>query len=264
MTKYSCFRSSCVLALIALLFLNSCAPRVKNALFQGANDIDPSTVKDIYVVNDQGLSDINYKIKINDMISVRNVQNTKFGASGGVTSAIAAEAPTFQVDNNGTVNLPSLGKVLLAGLTRREARIKLQELFEAPDKLTDPIIELTITNLKVTLFGEFASAGELPLERDNVSLMEIIGKAGGFTKNADLRTLKIIRGDKKNPEFIYVNLTNKSVIGHPKLILQNNDFIIIEPTKSVMAAERLQSYNNIIQPLLVIVNLAVLIFTFTR
>ncbi len=156
-----------------------------------------------------------------------------------------------------------MGKVLLAGLTRRQATIKLQELYEAA-LLKDPIIELSIVNVKVTMLGEFNAKGNFILERDNMRLEEMIAQAGGLTKDADPRTLKIIRGDRKNPETIHVNLANLKSLSSDKLILQNNDLITIAPTKNAMAADKLQSYNNIIQPLLVIVNLAVLIFTFTR
>ncbi len=264
MAKSSYLRSSCLLSLIVLLFLSSCGTYNKQALFRSANEIDPETIKDIYVVNDQGKGDIYYKLKIGDVISVRNLQNMDFGVVGTATetSMNASTVTTYPVEANGTVNLPTVGRVLLAGLTRREATNKLQELFQT--KLVDPIIELTIINIKVTMYGEFNSNANFLLERDNVRLEEMIGQAGGFTKNADPRTLKIIRGDRKSPEIIHVNFTNIQSLASDKLILQNNDIITVEPTKNVMAAEKLQSYNNIIQPLLVIVNLAVLIFTFTR
>lgn len=263
MAKNSCL----LLSLILLLFLSSCSTYNQRALFKSATTIDPETIKDVYVINDKGDRDFYYKIKVGDVIAVRNLQNKEFGAPvAAVTSTSTSEVatgPTFTVDINGTVNLPAIGRVLLAGLTRREATQKLHELFESK-QVKDPIIELTIVNVKVSLFGEFKTNGVFLLERDNIRLEEIISKAGGFTKDADPKTLQIIRGDKKNPEIILVNLTNIKSLANDKLILQNNDIISVEPTKNVMAAEKLQSYNNIIQPLLVIVNLAVLIFTFTR
>ncbi len=267
MVKYSCFKSSCLLSLIVLLFLSSCGSYTNKALFKSTNDIAPESVKDVYVVNDQGQGDIYYKIKVGDVISVRNLQNMEFGVIGSAESVSASttgdNVPTFPVDINGTVNLPTIGRVLLAGLTRRDATIKLQELYEAKS-LKNPIIELIIINVKVTMYGEFSTNGIFLLERDNTRLEEMIAKAGGFTKNADPRSIRIIRGDKKNPETIHVNLTSIKSLANDKLILQNNDIIYVEPTKNVMTAEKLQSYNNIIQPLLVVVNLAVLIFTLTR
>jgi len=268
MIKYCAFKYFWLLTLIALLLLNSCGSRNKQSLFNGANYIDPEMVKDVYVINDQGQGDIYYKIKVNDVISVRNLQNMEFGVTGSTESSVSASTkgdsgPTFPVDVTGTVNLPAIGKVLLAGLTRREATLKLQELYEAKS-LKNPIIELTIVNVKVTMLGEFNIKGNFLLERDNTTLIDMIGQAGGLTKDADPRTLRIIRGDKSNPEIILANLTNINTLANKKIILQNNDIIVVEPTKNVVAAAKLQNMNNIIQPLLVVVNLAILVFTLTR
>ncbi len=267
MIKYSYFNPSYLLAFVFLLLLSSCATRNKNALFQSPNEIDPALIKDVYVVNDQGQTDIYYKIKINDVIAVRNLQDRNFGitsnTSGGLIAATES-GPTYPVDANGTVNLPNLGKILLAGLTRREATAKLQALYESPEQLKNPIIELTIVNVKVTMMGEFNQKGNFLLQRDNIWLTEMIGIAGGLSKDADPKTIRIIRGDRANPEIILVNLTSINSLGNRKLILQNNDIIIVEPTKNVLVTAKLQSMNNIIQPVLVVLNLAIFIFTLTR
>jgi len=112
--------------------------------------------------------------------------------------------------------------------------------------------------------GEFNKKGNFLLERENTNLIDILGEAGGITKTADPKTLKIIRGDKANPEIIYVNLNEVNSLASKKLVLQNNDIIYIQSTKGAALSERLQSFNSIIQPLLVIVNLAVLIFTLSK
>ena len=234
------------------------------------------TIKHVYVVNDKGMGDLYYKIKPSDLLAIRNVQNPEFGATAIGGSAISGAgsnytSPTgnvstvlsYPVEPDGTVNLPAIGKVAVAGLTRREAAAKVQEMY-SQKLLKDPIIELSVVNLKVTLLGEFSKQGNYLLEKDNTSLIDIIGEAGGISKNADPKSLKIIRGDRSDPEIIYVNLRDINSLASKKLILQNNDIIVLQQTKNAATSERLQSFNNIVQPLLVVVNLAVLIFTITR
>ncbi|UKT64409.1 polysaccharide biosynthesis/export family protein [Pedobacter mucosus] len=265
----------CVLCLCFTLFLlSSCSIRKEHALFNAPSDSVTDTIKQVYVVNDQGISDAYYKIKPNDQLAIRNVQNPEFGATGStnlngqsyaVTSSNGSgnNVLSYPVEMDGNINLPAIGKVEVSGLTRREAAFKIQDLYKKK-LLKDPIIELTIVNLKVTLLGEFSKQGNFLLERDNVSLIDIIGEAGGITKNADPKTLKIIRGDRAHPEIIYVNLNDINSLASKKLILQNEDIIVLQQTKGTALSEKLQSFNNIIQPLLVAVNLAVLIFTVTR
>jgi len=262
-----------ILFLLTSTLLFSCAVRKQHSLFNAPSDIVTDTIKQVYVVNDQGISDAYYKIKISDQLAVRNVQDPEFGAtasngSGAQSNSSSASGTaqnvlSYPVEPDGMVNLPAIGKVEVVGLTRREATIKIQDIYKQK-LLKDPIIELTVVNLKVTLLGEFSKQGNFLLEKDNTSLIEIIGEAGGITKTADPKTLKIIRGDRSHPEIIYVNLTDINSLASKKLLLQNNDIIVLQPTKGAALTEKLQSFNNIVQPLLVVVNLAVLIFTVTR
>lgn len=253
---------------VSILILSSCSAskaRRERTLFNSASDYVTDTIKRVYVVNDQGMGDLYYRIKVNDLIAVKNKQNKEFLANTTTTTSVAeVNVVTYPVDNDGTVNLPAVGKVVLAGLTRREATEKLQQILEK-NQLNKPIIEVTIVNVKVTLLGEFNTQGNFLLERDNTSLVEIIGQAGGInTQTADPKTLKIIRGDRSNPEIIYVNLNDINSLASKKLILQNNDIIVLQSTKNLALTQKLQNFNNVMQPLLVIINLGVLIFSFTR
>jgi len=261
----------CVLSIS--IALTSCAARKEHSLFNAPSDVVTDTIKQVYVVNDQGISDAYYKIKVNDQLAIRNVQNKEFGATASPNSGsnvnqnIAGgsinNTLSYPVDIDGKVNLPAIGKVAVIGLSRRDAAIKIQDLY-AKQLLRDPIIALSVVNLKVTLLGEFGKQGNFLLERENTTLIDIIGEAGGINKTADPKTLKIIRGDRSHPEIIYVNLNDINSLASKKLILQNNDIIVLQQTKSSALSEKLTSVNNIVQPLLVVVNLAVLIFTLTR
>jgi polysaccharide export outer membrane protein len=254
--------------LLLILLLASCSARKDYSLFNAPTDIVTDTIKQVYVVNDQGIESA-YRIKTNDLLAVRNLQNKYFGGTGtgGVATGITVDAKTitsYEVEPDGNVNLPAIGKVAVIGLTRREAASKIQDLYK-DSVLNQPIIELSIVNLKVTVLGEFSKQGNFLLEGDNTTLIDIIGEAGGITKNADPKTLKIIRGNRSNPEIIYVNLNDiNSLAASKKLVLQNNDIIYLQQTKSGALAGKLQGINNVLQPFLVIVNLGVLIFTLTR
>ena len=257
------------LLLSVLLF--SCGARKEHSLFNAKTDYLTDTIKQVYVVNDQG-NDAYYKIKVNDLLAIRNVQNKEWGATANVsTGTNSNNTPSGNINNvlsyevqpDGKVNLPAIGKVEVAGLSRREATAKIEAIYKQ-QLLPDPIIELSIVNLKVTLLGEFSKQGNFLLERDNTTLIDIIGEAGGISKTADPKTCKIIRGDRSNPEIIYVNLNDINSLASKKLVLQNNDIIVLQTTKGAATSDKLQSYSNILQPLLVVVNLAVLIFTLSR
>ena len=268
MTKLS-FLKYPLMGILAIGLLNACKTRQKNTYFNAPTDIVTDTIKQVYVVNDQSDNDF-YRIKSGDRIIIRNLQDKEFAAARvpGVTQINPDDETkliSFEVNEDGTVTLPSVDEpIKVIGMTRREVTRKMQEIFEGPTKLNNPLIEVTITNLKVTLLGEFTRQGNFYLNRDNISLVDIIGEAGGLTKEADKRTLKIIRGNPAHPEVIYVNLTDINSLASRKLILQNNDIILVSQLNTYAVATQLQNVNNLVQPLLVILNLGLLIFTITK
>jgi polysaccharide export outer membrane protein len=78
-----------------------------------------------------GTSD--YHIRSRDMLQIRNLQSVKYvvdespstqGVGGGATSG-----QTFQVDDEGMVALPAIGRIQVAGLTRAEAEKQIEELY---------------------------------------------------------------------------------------------------------------------------------------
>lgn len=265
-------KSYYLFVLLTIFLLSSCGSTNHQTLFNADSDVSIESLKDIYVVNDQGQADLFYKIKEGDVIAIRNLQNKRWGvgqssgtSTGGesnvaATNTTETSAISYIVNDFGMVKLPALkDPVKIAGLTRKEATQKIQDLYVA-NLLVDPIIELNIVNLKVSLLGEFSSQGNYFLTKDNTTLFEILAEAGGIPKTADPRTLKIIRGK----ETIYVNLTDAGVIGNKKLVLQNNDIITIKPNKNALDQEKIQRFNNIIQPLLVVVNLVILVYTLSK
>lgn len=258
----------CSLVFVLFSACSARKARQQKTLFNHPSDIVTDTIKQVYVVNDKGVGAA-YRIRVNDWLAIRNVQDINFGGKSATTTTNTAptggtqNVVSYEVEQDGKVNLPAIGKIDVVGLTRREAANKIEQIYR-DKQLPNPIIELSIVNLKVTLLGEFGKQGNYLLQRDNTTLIDILGEAGGITKNADPKTLKIFRGDRMDPEIIHVNLNDYKSLASQKLILQNNDIIVLQPDKNVAVTEKLQGFNNIIQPILVVVNLAVLIFTLTR
>jgi polysaccharide export outer membrane protein len=127
--------------------------------------------------------------------------------------------------------------------------------------LKDPIIDLKITNLKVTLLGEVKAQGNYPLLKDKTNLVEMIGAAGGLTDRANEKNIKIIRGDPKNPQITEVDLSKTATLADPRLILQNDDIIYIAQNKRAVKNDQLQNINTTLQPALIILNTALIIYT---
>jgi len=209
-----------------------------------------------------------YRIQPQDILQIRNLQDTKFitnlsPVSTNTSGGNAQQGEAFQVAADSTDNLPTVGKLKVVGMTRVEAQTLVQDQY-TKKLLVNPIIELRITNLKVTILGEIKGQGNYPLVRDQTSLIELIGEAGGLTERANEKDIKIIRGTEQNPKVIEVDLSNISSINDPKSALQSGDIIYVEQSKRAARNDNLQNFSVILQPALILFNTALIIFTLTK
>src|SRR5215217_4889093 len=74
---------------ILLFLMSACSSKLarqEKTLFNASTDVVTDTIKQVYVVNDQGLGDLYYKIKASDQIAVRNLQNLEFGSPTSISN----------------------------------------------------------------------------------------------------------------------------------------------------------------------------------
>jgi polysaccharide export outer membrane protein len=250
----------CIISVIILT--SSCSSTQNQLLFQNRATIDTLSQKN--QANTGG-----YLIKPQDVLQIRNLQNIKYivdevptSSAGSAGSGSAGSGQTYQVEEDGTVALPVIGHVKVTGLTRTGASKFIEDLYRK-NLLKDPIIEVKILNLKVTLLGEVTSQGNYILTKDNTTLVELLGQAGGLTANSNEKNIKIIRGEQTKTVML-IDLSDINSISDPKAVLQNGDIIYIAKNKRAVRVEKLQDFSTLVQPGLLLLNTALLIFSITR
>ncbi len=257
--------STCI-TLVLLVIFASCSKKQYQHLFEEKSALNDTLKQQNVTV--PGL----YRIKPQDLLEIKNVQNSKsivdLNPSVGSVSvqssaSVTTQGESYLVEDDGTVGLTGLGRVQVAGLTRVEAQKKIETLYQEKF-LKDPIIELKITNLAVTLFGEVKSPGNYSLVKDKTTLVQLLGVAGGLTPNANEKNIEIIRGDEKKPVVIKVDLSNIQSINDPKTILQSGDIVYVEENKRAVRNDNFLNLSQLIQPALLLFNTALIILTFTR
>ncbi|TWR28484.1 hypothetical protein FPZ42_04495 [Mucilaginibacter achroorhodeus] len=258
----SLFRST-ITAVTLLLIGTSCSYKQNQVLFEthGAANSTSSMV---------GSAPYEYKIQTQDIIQMRNLQDINYVVTvpggGGSTPGASSNAPqpqTYQVENDSTVALPVLGKVKIAGLTKLEATKKIQGLY-ARTVLKNPIIDLRITNLKVSVFGEVRSPGSYMLTSDKTNLIDVLAQAGGLTEKGDEKKVRIVRGGMTDPQVLFFDLNDFRTVSNPAIVLQSQDIIYVAQNRRAIKNEKMQDFSTIVQPGLLFLNTALLIFTIAR
>ena len=108
-----------------------------------------------------------------------------------------------RVASDGTVQLPLIGDVKVAGMTIRAARELIRRRYDA-DYLVDPQVYLNVVDYaprKFTILGQITKPGtyEFP-GGGTVSLLQAVGLAGGFTRTADRGKIIVKRQAKSGAE----------------------------------------------------------------
>ncbi|HWY98374.1 MAG TPA: polysaccharide biosynthesis/export family protein [Bacteroidia bacterium] len=188
------------------------------------------------------ISSVDYKISANDFLSLRLYSQDGFrlidytnivdnGSSGGVPSsgvAAGSNGVQYLVEPDGTVRLPVLGRIPIAGITIREAIQMLEQKFS--QYYIKPYIILSVTNRRVIIFpGNPGTAKVVPLINNNTTLIEVLALSGGITVDGKAKEIKLIRGNPNKPSVYLIDLSTINGIKDANTILQEGDLIYVTP-----------------------------------
>lgn len=206
--------------------LSGCSYEKKNVLFKLPKGFDMEGAP-VYRLSDNIPSKIGYehKIRPDDRVSIRFLNN--YEPTSGITLGTMGDEVSFLVDKNGFVALPMIGRVKVAGMTRSQAATFLEQKYST--NLKNPVIEVNILNIGVSVMGEIKREGFYPLTKEKTYLPEVLAAAGGVTPYGKLKQVRIFRGDLKDPEIIIFDLTQIDALKDEQMLLQSGDIIYIEP-----------------------------------
>ncbi|MCH5598718.1 polysaccharide biosynthesis/export family protein [Niabella ginsengisoli] len=165
---------------------------------------------------------------------------TSQGANSGAINSVNSNnfdvtRNGFQVDENGAVNLPILGKQNLAGLTRKEAQDMLTT--EVAKTAKDPIVNVKFLNYKVTVIGEVTRPGSFTIPDERVNVLEALGMAGDMTPFSVRDSVLVIREKDGVRSMQRINLNDKNVFNSPYFYLQQNDVVYVQPENKLKSRQ---------------------------
>lgn len=208
-----------------LLMLGSwgCTPQW---LFQH-KDYMPTQLEPVMSENHEHIIQMDDKITI----SVWGHDELGVGSSFSVYSSTLEQGKFISIDKSGEITLPLIGKVELEGLTAREADLYIRQLYSKFVK--NPIVYLRVLSHSVTILGEVSSPGNYLIDKQEKTLLELIGDAGGFSKFANKKKIVILRKDlDDNLEEIIIDLTDIETLFTQDLAVRSRDVIYIPERRS--------------------------------
>jgi len=219
----------------SLLLLSGCTLK-DDRLFQ---DI-PGTDNNTTVVSDaEYKQEVKYVYKIapNDRLSI--TVYVQSGSGSQQMNSILASSDTTRrglesvdasagllVTQQGTVRLPLIGAVKVAGYTEDEASKML--IKEYKKYIRNPYVEVEITNQRIIVIGEVQQPGIVPVVNGTMNLIEVISRCGYLTSQASRTNIKVVRGDLRHPKVRNIDLTDGKSIVSTSMLLQPNDIVYVQ------------------------------------
>jgi polysaccharide export outer membrane protein len=163
----------------------------------------------------------------------------------------------YSIDSEGSVSLPVMGKIFLAGLTMEDAKAKIQAVAEKFS--SDARTEVKLLSFKVTILGEVKAPGLYNVYNNKATLLEALALAGDLTMGGKRKNILILRSYKDGTKTLKVDLTKRDLLSSEKYYVQPNDIIYVEPLRSAAFRARVGDYTIILSILSTAVTTSLLI-----
>lgn len=143
---------------------------------------------------------------------------------------------TYLVDINGNIQIPVLGDVHVAGLTRLKIQDTIASLLKQEGYLTDPLIQVRFANFKIFFLGA-SGCKAITISNERCTFLEALALSGGlddYTKRSKVGVMREVNGKMT---LRYLDPRSSEVFNDPYFMLQQNDIIITEHRRAKFAQD---------------------------
>ena len=175
----------------------------------------------------------------------------------------------YLVDNEGFINFPVFGKILVKDMTKKDLESYLLKKLEPAFSNELPIVTIRIVNYSVNVLGELNAPGKYLTNNENITIFEALALASDMTIYGKRENVKVLREDAEgNKTFYTLNLNDRDIINSPAYFLEQNDVVYVEPNQSRSNASKYGAAESFrissISVLISLLTMAVTIYSVTR
>jgi polysaccharide export outer membrane protein len=187
------------------------------------------------------LNNLDPVIERNDLLSVTISSpnaaasqpfNTVVTVSTQTLGYTATQAAGYLVDHDGYIDLPMLGRIKAAGLTKQALKENITKVLVDNKYLLFPVVSVRYLNFKVTVLGEVARPTVVNVPDEKINILEALGFAGDLTIYARRDNIALIREEQGKRIVRRLDLNSGNLLTSPYYYLLSGDIIYVEPNKS--------------------------------
>ncbi len=191
--------------------------------------------------------------------TLNSVSESSLGSGGDRSSQLP-----YDVDENGDIKFPVLGKMHVAGMTCDDVRRYLHSRLD--ETIKDMTVFVCIENFRVNVMGEVKEPGSFPIKNNSVTFLEALAMAGDMKLTGDRHHVQLIRFEDGQIKHYNFDMTKSDLLDSKQMYLQQNDVIYVPPISAKAGNERSNASARswLISGISTLVSLATLIVTLSR
>jgi polysaccharide export outer membrane protein len=136
----------------------------------------------------------------------------------------------YEIDEDGNIKLPMLGKIKVSGIPISQVESVVQQ--KADEFLKDAIVKVKLLNFKVTVLGEVRNPGDYYNYNNSITVLQALAMANGNTDFANIKKVMVVRPLPEGNKSYLLDLTSKDIYLSDAYYLQPNDYVIVQPDKN--------------------------------
>jgi polysaccharide export outer membrane protein len=162
--------------------------------------------------------------------------NNNFNISSTTSTGNNIQSSGNLVNSDGNIEMPLLGDIKAAGLTKKQLQDNITKLILDKKLLIGPIVNIRQLNFEVTVLGEVSHPTVITVPSEKISLVKALGLAGDITIYGKKDNVMLIREVNGKRTVSRINLNSKDFFTSEYYYLQPNDVIYVEPNKNKVAS----------------------------
>lgn len=176
-------------------------------------------------------------IQANDLISIQVFSkslNQEQATLFNIPNTGAGSANGYLVNMDGTIEMPLVGYVKAAGLSR--AQLSNLLVSKLSPYVKDPSVLIRFLQFRINVLGEVKAPGTYNFLTERVTLMDAISAAGDLTDDAQRSGVVVIREENGKRNYYPVDLRSGAIFQSPVFQLQQNDLIYVGANSAKLIA----------------------------
>ena len=173
---------------------------------------------------------------------------------------------SYLVDQYGDIEMPILGKIHAAGLTRLKLQEQVRNMLIEGNYISEPFVMARFRNFKIFFLGSNGGKA-ITIPNERCTFLEALALSGDLNVYTDRRKIAVLREVDGKMTMRYLDPRSSKVFDDPYYMLQQNDFIITRnlPLKNFIdSSAQLRAALGILSTLTSTASLVLLIMNYLK